>query len=593
MPSFESMFKSTSLPFEPWRGLTASQTLLVTLLALLAALSWPRAAAADGSEVVILYSRQKPESRAVAEHYARARNVPENQWIGLDTTSDNAITHAEYVAKVQKPILETLSERGLLTYTNFISAATNGHRGGPAIRVTGAKVRYLVLCWGLPYRIIHDPLLNGELPKEAPAAIRRNDASIDSELSLLPSAGGYRLVAGLDNPLYKHIDRSHFHPTNGIIMVGRLDGPTPEIARGLVDKALSCETNGFGGNAYFDLRNITSGTYRTGDEWLTNAAAACRKVGLPTHVENSPATFPSTFPMSQIGVYMGWYAGSVDGPFTLPQVEFMPGAIAYHLHSFNGTQPRNPNTQWVGPLLAKGATVTFGSVDEPFLEFTPNVHVFMELLATGGFTIGEAAIASQPWLSWMNVFYGDPLFVPFQQNLNKQETEQIARRSPTVDWTVLRKVNIFLANPNEPSAIRESLIRHPPTTNSAILSEKVASMFADANQLRSAILWARRTLGNNPSPQQRVRILLNLAEWLDLTRQSADAVKALREVEELRPDYANLIPFRERQLALARDAGDTAELNRIKAELKRLREPPPAPTPPASPTPAPGTPPKS
>lgn len=111
-------------------------------------------------------------------------------------------------------------------------------------------------------------------------------------------------------------------------------------------------------------------------------------------------------------------------------------------------------------------------------------------------------------------------------------------------------------------------------------------MFADANQLKSAIQWARRALGNNPSPHQRVRILLNLAEWLDLTSQSAEAVKALREVEELRTDYANFIPFRERQLALARDASDTAEMNRIKAELKRLREPPPAPAPP---TPSPAT----
>jgi hypothetical protein len=155
----------------------------------------------------------------------------------------------------------------------------------------------------------------------------------------------------------------------------------------------------------------------------------------------------------------------------------------------------------------------------------------------------------------------------------------------------LRKVNVFLANPNDPSAIRESVIRHPPTTNSAILSEKVASMFADANQLKSAILWARRALGNNPSPQQRVRILLNLAEWLDLTSQSTEAVKALREVEELRTDYTNFIPFRERQLVLARDASDTAEMNRIKAEIKRLREPPPAPAPaPAPPTPTPAAP---
>lgn len=529
-------------------------------------------AGTDGSEVVLVYARNRPESRAVAEHYARARNVPESNWIGLETTTDNAITRTEYIERVQKPLLDTLSNRGLLTFTNFISAATNGHTGGPAIRCTGARVRYLVLCWGMPFRIIHDPQFSGELPPAVPAAVRRNDGSIDSELTLLPSAGGYRLVAGLDNPFYKNIHRSHFHPTNGVLMVGRLDGPSPAIARSLVDKALSCETNGFAGNAYFDLRNITTGNYRTGDEWLTNAAATCRRVGIPTLIDNNPATFPPHQILPQIGIYMGWYTGAVDGPFTREDIEFMPGAIAYHLHSFNGTAPRNPASNWVGPLLARGATVTFGSVDEPFLEFTPNAHVFIELLTTGGFTIGEAALASQPWLSWMNVFYGDPLFVPFQTDLNRQENQQLASGSPNTAWTVLRKANVWLVNTNQPSAIRESLVKFQATTNHSILCEKVAALYADAFQPKPAILWARKALDRPTSPHQRARILLNLAEWYDQTQDAAAALDCLLQVEDLRTDYRDLIPFKERQLQLARDAGKSTELARIKETLNRLRE---------------------
>ena len=39
--------------------------------------------------------------------------------------------------------------------------------------------------------------------------------------------------------------------------------------------------------------------------------------------------------MSQIALYAGWYERNASGPFAQPKVEFMPGAFAYHLHSFS------------------------------------------------------------------------------------------------------------------------------------------------------------------------------------------------------------------------------------------------------------------
>ena len=64
--------------------------------------------------------------------------------------------------------------------------------------------------------------------------------------------------------------------------------------------------------------------------------------------------------MSQIAIYAGWYDGEVGGPFALPKVEFMPGAFAYHLHSFSAGILRSTNQNWCGPLLAKGADLHDG-----------------------------------------------------------------------------------------------------------------------------------------------------------------------------------------------------------------------------------------
>jgi uncharacterized protein (TIGR03790 family) len=135
-----------------------------------------------------------------------------------------------------------------------------------------------------------------------------------------------------------------------------------------------------------------------GDEWIGAAAEASQRYGFETVVDNHPETFSTAFPMSQIGLYAGWYDGTVSGPFTRPKVEFMPGAFAYHLHSFSAQTLRSSTKAWCGPLLAAGATATMGCIDEPYLECTPNIGLFFAQWLSG-FSFGEAAYGCQQALS--------------------------------------------------------------------------------------------------------------------------------------------------------------------------------------------------
>jgi len=50
---------------------------------------------------------------------------------------------------------------------------------------------------------------------------------------------------------------------------------------------------------------------------------------------------------------VGWYDSGVTGPFYRASVEFLPGAFAYHLHSFSAANLRSASENWVGPLLAR------------------------------------------------------------------------------------------------------------------------------------------------------------------------------------------------------------------------------------------------
>ena len=87
------------------------------------------------------------------------------------------------------------------------------------------------------------------------------------------------------------------HPTNGLLLVTRLDGPDgPEIARGLVDKALQGEADGLWGRTYFDLRNPTDPAYKTGDDRIRNASEICRHLGFETILTRIPAPSRPAFP---------------------------------------------------------------------------------------------------------------------------------------------------------------------------------------------------------------------------------------------------------------------------------------------------------
>src|SRR5207248_5096874 len=168
------------------------------------------------------------------------------------------------------------------------------------------KIRYLTLCYGVPVKILKDPNLIEPGADRVRMEMRRNEAAVDSELAALPLLlQNAPLTGPARNPLYGVTNAALLHPTNGVWLVGRLDGPSVEIARGLVDKAMEAESNGLWGRAYFDLRGLTNTNYKMGDDWIRNAADIVKRVGFETVVDNQPETFSAAFPMSQIAFYAG------------------------------------------------------------------------------------------------------------------------------------------------------------------------------------------------------------------------------------------------------------------------------------------------
>ena len=532
--------------------------------------SW--VAEAAGNEVLVIYNAQMPASEAVARHYAQRRSVPDSQLLGLRLSDSGTISRADYVSGIQEPVRKYLIEKGLAEWVPDSSAPLPGRKATARnrLRLIRSEIRYLLLCYGVPWYIPHDSSMRSET-EGIPAQFLRNDASVDDELALLPRLGFNDPIATSPNPVVGATNAAQIHPTNGVFMVTRLDGPTPEIARGLVDKALEAESRGLWGHAYIDLRAITNGPYWWGDRMITNAAVAAKRLGFDTFVDNQPTSLGVGYPLSQVALYIGWYDSGVTGPFYRASVEFLPGAFAYHLHSFSAANLRSASENWVGPLLARGATATMGCVAEPYLEFTPNPAMFLERWGYVGMTLGEAATAAHPVLSWQTVVVGDPLYRPFGRPLADDGKRLDDANDPRTAYALVRNANLQVMAGRPVEAVRDQLEGQRWATNHAVVAEKIGRLYWSGIRVRRALEWYDTALSlTNATPMQRRRLLLDSIEAHRVLGQPAEAYRCLEQLIVTSPPDVDRQELRIRQLQFARDMRDVEKITSVSNEVQRL-----------------------
>ena len=515
---------------------------------------------AESESVVVVFNQNLPESEAVARHYAAKRRIPKDRILGLDLPDKETVSRAVFQKKLQLPLAAIFRKRAWFEFED----AAKETAGESVPQVKKSSIRYLTLCYGVPLRIQADRTIQEEGMEELPPETRRNEAAVDSELATLSNPS--KLYGWRPNLVYGATNSLAIRPENGVLMVARLDGPSPQIAKRLVDKAVDAEQNGLWGRAYFDLRGLESGEYKRGDDWIAHAAALSRHLGFETYEDRNPGTFPATLPISHAALYAGWYDANVSGPFLREKVEFMPGAIAYHLHSYSALTVRSKTKRWVGPLLEAGATATMGCVYEPYLDLSPHLHAFFERLFRG-FSFGEAAYASQPALSWQTTVVGDPLYRPFA-NLPALQAKLQRENSPLIEWLILLNINRAIASQISIDQIFESIKNDADAQKkiqkSAVLTEKWGDLLYEQEKRAEAALLYRQSLQRKPSPQQDIRIRQRLATLLQETGAEAEAVSVYLNLIERHPHFAG-------KNEMLRKAENLAEKLDLREELRKIQ----------------------
>lgn len=507
------------------------------------------------AHTVIVFNKADPDSQSLAETYAKARSIPADRILSLECPTTEEITRADFENTIRKPLDDLFTARGWLKRSeNFLSDPILGLKSSlPVQQAVENPIWVMVLMRGMPLKIAEDPAILA--PENLMAQLRPNAASVDSELALLPIQGLplYGLVA---NPYFadKRIRPFSQFFANYLILVTRLDGPTPTIVRRMIQDAIDTEKTELTGRAFFDLRSIEKkdDPYRMGDDWIERCSLLFQASGFDVEIDRRPEVASKFSPWDQIAFYAGWYTQDCQGPFGLPTARFRPGAIAYHIHSFSAETVRSETKNWVGPLLAHGATATMGAVYEPYLRFTPDVSLFVSALLSG-LSFAEAGYQSQLSLSWMVTFVGDPLYRPFPRNFYENLDAATTANSPNLPWLRLRKARLAAnaGSLTETRAAVAKLIEDFP--KSEIIAEGSADIYRDLNERKEAAQLYDEALDivGDKKSSDRLRLLCKLSDLFRRDEQSKKTMELFEQIMKEFPDASRGLGLADRAIAYA------------------------------------------
>lgn len=366
------------------------------------------ASALTPQQVVVVYNEQSPLSKKAALRYAELRKIPQENLVGLKLSPNN-LSRDHYSRLVEKPLLKVAGERGW--------------RLASAVSLGGKKDIYALV-------LMPDcPLLVGRIPgSENEKPLFRSSATLDSELTLL--GAGHQLPGTINNLSFEGVRRFCETPP-AALSVCRIDAPDEATIMRMIEEPVQVEKLGLWGWVVVD----SGGPYPMGDTWMREVANLAQRAWQPLFHESSRKTLATNFPMMQgVAAYFGWYAYPANGPFseTAPDsFRFLPGSIAFHLHSYSCSSVKDAK-MWVGALLKRGAVVSAGNASEPYLHATIHPDIFYNRLLRG-YTVAEAALQATPYLSWQNLVLGDPLYRPFAA----RTVNRVPQDNPFVQWSLM------------------------------------------------------------------------------------------------------------------------------------------------------------
>ena len=329
---------------------------IVTAAAALVLAIAGRSAALVPAEVAVVANENSGDSVALAGDYVRRRQIPAENLLLLKTSTRFAIGRREYEQEIAGPVRRFLSRR----------------------RSKG--IRAVCVIYGVP---VHVDGAGGSEPAGTAAGTgneQPEDATVDSELALV-LWDRYDLGGPVPNPFYwRKADARKPNKPRPIILTARLDGSSREDVSRVIATSAAVEKKGLNGVFYIDA----GGKVPQYDQHLRSLHQLVQtKTRLRSRLDHQTAVFPAGS-CPQAALYVGWHSPRRY----VPAFMWVPGAVGWHISSFEAKGLRNPSAgTWCAKMIQNGVVATLGAVGDPTLGAFPLPQDFFQLLLTGKCTV--------------------------------------------------------------------------------------------------------------------------------------------------------------------------------------------------------------
>ena len=347
--------------------------------------------------VAVVANANDPESVALAEAYAQAREIPLRQLCQLDLPTTFDISLSDYDTRFATPFAACLTSAGVLERIEAVVLA----RGVP-LRVVvptpdGDEIASLAAVLGVWRSQAGGAPLVGQAPGHAGdcggtpcrAAAWRNPF----ERQRVFSAGWTRDVGGVS-----------WHP----LLVTMLHGRTYADARRLITSALEGDRL-HGASGRFLLMNGADPARGALDSEYAGVLTALARAGVS---DAARVPFDAELEGQTLAAFV---TGTASLGRAIEGNTFAPGALTDNLTSF-GAVPQNFDATGesqvsIARWVSMGVAGAHGTVDEPLNNCFPSRYLLVDY--ADGSTLGEAYHRRLPYVYWKNLVLGDPITAPY------------------------------------------------------------------------------------------------------------------------------------------------------------------------------------
>ncbi|MDA1266487.1 MAG: TIGR03790 family protein, partial [Planctomycetota bacterium] len=351
--------------------------------------------AQDAERALLVVDPDNAESRYVANYYAAARGIPGRNVIPMDPIAAN---YSTWTQVQQAGFFGALRKRGIEDTIDFVILPP-GHNF-----YTPASGHVNDTCFPVTRFAAPSPFTIARQSEDILAGVNSSETNHFADNAYGPRAFQSKLT-------WRFGDESTAGNAEGYFLGAMLgwtgmNGNTLQEVLDMIDRSVAVDGTAPAGTFYFCETNDQARSGPRHDHYPNAVANLATWGGQGQHLlANLPTGFHDC-----LGVMTGLANPAIDDPaFTL-----LDGAFADHLTSYAATFTNNSQTK-MSRWIAKGASGTSGTVEEPCAYAGKFAHARVHNTYFRGLTLGEAWLRSHGFKPFQSLLIADPLTRPWGQ----------------------------------------------------------------------------------------------------------------------------------------------------------------------------------